>query len=116
MKVSYKSIHQLESVAWINENICPTRPFPYPSFIVGNGFKGPGRSGSNGYYPSSSFLYSIDAFCSLTTYLIKFRMHDVIIYIIYLNRPKGSKPHMQGEVYDFNPLAAYPVHKVLVKV
>ena len=103
MEISNQGIYHLKLISRINENFRPAAFGLEHSVFICSRLQSSAAGSAHRNHSSPIFFRIINEFRLLFFYHIKLGMHMMFLHIIYLYRPKGSKPHMKrhmGDVYS----------------
>ena len=120
MEVRDQSIHKLEGIARINEDLRPAALLPEdPSsalVYLRRRLDRPAGSRPDTDHSVPVLMRPVDHIRSLLRDHIEFRVHVMMLDVVHLDRPEGAEAHMKGHMGDINTFLLNLFKKLLRKM
>ena len=112
MEVGDQAIDHLKLIAWIDENFSPATSRFQNSILTCCRLQRTAAGSSNCDHTTAIFFGVVDQLRLVFFHNVKFRMHVMLLHIIYLNRTERAKAYVKRYMGNIYPLGFHLLQKL----
>ena len=116
MEVGDQTIDHLKFIAWIDENFCPAASRLQNTISSSCRFQCTAAGSSNCDHTAAIFPGIVDQLRLVFFHNVEFRMHVMLLHIIYLNRTERAKTYVKSYMGNIYPFGFHLLQKLFCKM